>query len=380
MTIKLTMGANITVPNTVLDIKVNCGIDADFSAFRLYSNGKTKNDDDFIFYGQKQSLDGTVKLLSEGKNAHFIVNLTQLPLTVDKVAFSVTLDGHYKISSLQTLSIDVAKNDSVIAHCPVEIESRQEVALILGELYRRNNEWKFRFIDQGFNGGLKPLAVFYGVVIEDPSKNTPTSNNHDIPRTSAVILQKNQKVSLKKEFGDKLSKINIGLGWDPVKHNSSSYFWNKDYNDDDHEIDLDASCIMLDSCKNIADVVWFGKLQSRCRSISHSGDNLTGEGEGDDEIILINLDEIPSKVDMLVFTINSYSGQNFNNIENASVRVLDQNKKELVRFNLSEKGAHTGMIIASMKRQNSDWDFKAHGIIANGSTYRDTLPIIKREL
>lgn len=373
MTIKLTMGANITVPNTVLDIKVNCGIDADVSAFRLYANGKTKNDDDFIFYGQKQSLDGTVKLLSEGKHAHFIVNLTQLPLSVDKVAFSVTLDSHYKISSLQTLSIDVAKNNSIIAHCPVEIESRQEVALILGELYRRNNEWKFRFIDQGFNGGLKPLAEFYGVVIEDPSENTPTSNNHDIPRTSAVILQKNQKVSLKKEFGTKLSKINIGLGWDPVKSRPTSFFGIK-------KIDLDASCIMLDSNKNIIDVVWFCQLKSRCGSIIHSGDNRTGEGEGDDEVIQISLDNIPINVDMLVFTINSYSRQNFNNIENASVRVLDQNKKELVRFNLSEKGPHTGLIIASIQRQNSDWNFKAHGIIANGSTYRDTLPIIKREL
>ena len=140
----------------------------------------------------------------------------------------------------------------------------------------------------------------------------------------------------------------------------------------DTAIDLDASCIVLDSSKQLLDLVWFRELKSKDGSIVHSGDNRTGEGDGDDESIQVNLEQLPSGVKHLVFTVNSFTGQNFESVENAYCRIVDEvTGKELARFNLSDKGRHTGVVMAYLSRTAAGWDLTAIGTVANGRTAQD---------
>ena len=184
----------------------------------------------------------------------------------------------------------------------------------------------------------------------------------------AISLSKNQTISLEKEAGTGLKKIRMGLGWDPVK---PSGFFAKLLSSD-AAIDLDASCILLDSAKQAQDLVWFRQLKSNDGSIVHSGDNRTGEGDGDDESILVNLEQLPAGVKHLVFTVNSFTGQNFESVENAYCRIVDElTGKELARFNLSDKGRHTGVVMAYLSRTSAGWDLTAVGTVANGRTAQD---------
>ncbi|PHM47533.1 TerD family protein [Xenorhabdus miraniensis] len=187
-----------------------------------------------------------------------------------------------------------------------------------------------------------------------------------------VSLSKNQSVSLTKQSAS-LAKVNFGLGWDPVAKKKgflASLFGSSD------EIDLDASCILLDKSGNAIDTVWFGQLKSKCGSILHTGDNLTGEGDGDDEVICVDLIKLPVHVEYLAFTVNSFRGQTFNDVENAFCRVVDQNGKELARYQLNEQGSHTGIIISSLRRNGGQWDFTAHGVPCVGRTIDAMYPQI----
>ena len=184
----------------------------------------------------------------------------------------------------------------------------------------------------------------------------------------AISLSKNQTISLEKEAGTGLKKIRMGLGWDPVK---PSGFFAKLLSSD-AAIDLDASCILLDSAKQPLDLVWFRQLKSNDGSIVHSGDNRTGEGDGDDESIQVNLEQLPAGVKHLVFTVNSFTGQIFEAVENAYCRIVDElTGKELARFNLSDKGRHTGVVMAYISRTSAGWDLTAIGTVANGRTAQD---------
>ncbi|HHH9441296.1 TPA: TerD family protein [Pseudomonas aeruginosa] len=189
----------------------------------------------------------------------------------------------------------------------------------------------------------------------------------------ALTLSKNQTISLEKTAGGGLTSVSLGLGWDPVK---SGGFLKKLLGGGDDSIDLDASCILLDGGMNPVDLVWFRQLKSKDGSIKHSGDNLTGEGDGDDETIFVDLQRLPANVQHLVFTVNSFRGQTFDQVENAYCRILDESSnKELARFNLAEKGRHTGVVMASLSRGSSGWDFKAIGQSTNGRTADDLVSL-----
>ncbi len=184
-----------------------------------------------------------------------------------------------------------------------------------------------------------------------------------------VSLTKNQTISLSK-VSSALSQLTFGLGWDPLRAKKKGLFGGL-FSGGAGSIDLDASCILLNKNGNVLDTIWFGQLKSRCGAVVHSGDNLTGEGDGDDEVIRVNLEKLSANVEYLAFTVNSFRGQTFNEVENAHCRVLDQNNQELARYQLTEQGSHTGIIIASLSRQNGSWDFTAHGQAAQGRTIDD---------
>lgn len=184
----------------------------------------------------------------------------------------------------------------------------------------------------------------------------------------SVSLIKGQKISLDKESGHSLNKVFMGLGWDAVKKGG---FLGRLMGGGD--IDLDASCVLFSADKQPLDVVYFGQLKSKDGSIRHSGDNLTGDGEGDDEIIYVTLADIPAEVNYLVFTVNSYRGQNFNEVANAYCRLVDDRKAEIARYTISGGGDYTAMIMAKLYRHNGEWKMQAVGESMRGRTVADMI-------
>ncbi|MDR1874787.1 MAG: TerD family protein [Synergistaceae bacterium] len=185
----------------------------------------------------------------------------------------------------------------------------------------------------------------------------------------AVSLEKGQKISLEKEAGKSLTKVIMGLGWDVAQ--KRGFFGGKG-----GSIDLDASCVMFDGNRQ-ADTVWFRQLKSRDGSVVHTGDNLTGEGEGDDEQIIVDLSLVPANISALVFTVNSFTGQNFKNVGNAFCRIVDaSNKKEIARYDLTGGAENNAMVMAKIYRHNNEWKMHAIGEQATGKTFKDLMPTI----
>lgn len=188
----------------------------------------------------------------------------------------------------------------------------------------------------------------------------------------SVNLQKGQKITLTKEGGGALSSVVMGLGWDVAE--KKGFFG---FGGGSQSIDLDASCLMFDENRNLLDTVWFRQLKSKDGSIKHTGDNLTGDGDGDDEKIIVDLDKVPANVKSLVFTVNSFRGQTFAEVKNAFCRIVDQaTNQEVARYNLSAQGSHSAQIMAKLYRHNGEWKMHAIGENGNGTTFQDLMPQI----
>lgn len=195
----------------------------------------------------------------------------------------------------------------------------------------------------------------------------------------AISLAKEQKISLTKQAGGGLTKVFLGLGWDPVK--SKGGLFGGLFGGGGDSIDLDASCLMFDEQKQLVDTVWFRQLQSRDGSIKHSGDNLTGDGDGDDEVINVDLTRIPSNVKTLVFAINSFRGQTFDKVESAFCRLVDASKnQEMARYTLSDKTPVTAQIMAKVYRENGEWMMQALGVPANGTVQNQLVSTVQNYL
>lgn len=175
-----------------------------------------------------------------------------------------------------------------------------------------------------------------------------------------ISLEKGQKVELEKG----LTKIKVALGWDTQKYQGAANF------------DLDASAFLLDKQGKLTsdeDIVFYGmqktggKLVHKSGAIIHSGDDLTGGGEKDNEIITVELDKVPSTVDKIVFPVNIYEyekrKQNFGMVSRSFIRLIDaSNNKELLRYDLGEDySTQTSVIVAEVYRHNGDWKFHAVG-------------------
>lgn len=172
-----------------------------------------------------------------------------------------------------------------------------------------------------------------------------------------LSLRKGGNISLSKEGGASLNKIIIGVGWDERATDGS-------------DVDLDANVFLLDGngkVRSDADFIFYNQLKSACGSVEHMGDNLTGGDDGDDEQIVIMLQEVPADVHKVAVTVTIYdaeaNGQNFGMVSNAFIRVVDNNNgKEMLRYDLSvDSDTETAMIFAEVYRYRGDWKFKAIG-------------------
>lgn len=191
-----------------------------------------------------------------------------------------------------------------------------------------------------------------------------------------VNLSKGQAISLEKSDGAGLTSVAMGLGWQAKQR---SGFLGKLLSSGD--IDLDASAVMF-SGQQTADVVYYRQLKSKDGSVVHTGDNLTGgTGGGDDEIITVDLTKVPAEVDQIVFTVNSFTGQTFAEVENAFCRLVDQaGGQELARYTLTGGGPYTAQIMAKVSRSGAGWQMTAIGAPSRGRTFKDLIPDILPQL
>jgi tellurium resistance protein TerZ len=189
-----------------------------------------------------------------------------------------------------------------------------------------------------------------------------------------VSLVKGQSVSLVKSGGGTLSRVRMGLGWDAMK--KKGLFGSRS-----QSIDLDASCLAFDASGRLVDQVWFQQLASKDGSIQHTGDNLTGAGDGDDESIIVDLTRLPAPIQTLVFVVNSFTGQDFSQIENAFCRIVDSSTEtELARYELTGSGRHNAQVMAKVTRDGAGWTMTAIGAVAQGRTFQELLPVVAQHL
>ncbi|SHK30258.1 TerD family protein [Tepidibacter formicigenes] len=184
----------------------------------------------------------------------------------------------------------------------------------------------------------------------------------------AISLQKGQRIDLTKG-NPGLSKIMVALGWDPAKKSAGGFLGSL-FGGGTSAIDCDASVLMLNENGKLAnknDLIYFGNLKSKCASVKHSGDNLTGDGDGDDEQIFVELSKVPSNIHKLVFVVNIYDcvrrKQDFGHIGNAFIRIVNlSNNQEITRFNLTDDySGKTTLIVGEVYRHNGEWKFAAIG-------------------
>ena len=173
----------------------------------------------------------------------------------------------------------------------------------------------------------------------------------------AISLQKGQKVDLTKG-NPSLKKILIGLGWDVNKY------------DGGFDFDLDAAAFLLGANGKVSsdeDFVFYNNLKHKSGSVEHMGDNLTSEGEGDDEEIRVDLSKVPADVDKIDFTVTIYDAdarkQKFGQVSNAYIRVVDETTgKEIIRYDLGEDfSIETAVVVGEIYRNRGEWKFNAIG-------------------
>ncbi|MNC35791.1 General stress protein 16U [compost metagenome] len=186
----------------------------------------------------------------------------------------------------------------------------------------------------------------------------------------AINLSKGQKIDLTKT-NPGLTKITVGLGWDTNKYDGGKDF------------DLDVSVFLTNASGKVAketNFIFFNNKQNENGSVVHTGDNRTGDGEGDDEQIQVDLPNVPADVEKIAFTITIYEAeqrsQNFGQVSRSYVRILNEaNSEELIRFDLGEDfSIETGVVVGELYRNAGEWKFSAIG-----SGYKDGLAGLTRD-
>lgn len=357
----------------------------DTAAFLLGENRRVAREEDFVFYGNLRHTSGSVE--HKGGTANTVgcpdmeqisVNLPLVPENVNYIAITATIydaesrqqnfgqvaDAYIRIadeeSGQELLRYNLGNNFSV------------ETAIIVGEIYRHKGEWKFNAVGGGYKGGLAALCNSFGIEVAEDEGNSPpppTAKRQSEspvlrPGLTAVNLKKGQKISLEKRDGSGLKRVLVGLGWDPANPTGSGIIESLTGN-----IDCDASAFLCTDgyIAENSDIIYFGRLQHKSGAVKHMGDNLTGEGEGDDEQIWVNLAQLPRRYDKIVFVVNIFhffkTKQHFGMIKNAFMRIVDaETGRELCRFSLTDD--YSGMkavIFGELYRREDKWLFAPIG-------------------
>ncbi len=337
----------------------------DVSLFGLDGAGRLSDDAYMVFYNQPSSPEGSIRVAPRADGGDFTVDLTAVPAGIHRLVVTAAVDGAGTMAQLVQGQVVIrAGGQEVARHTTTGADYTGERALMLFELYRKDGGWRLTVVGQGFDGGMAALVRHFGGEVDDEPAAAPPPAAPPVPLGKVTLdkgrvsLAKNQTVSLAKGGKPVLGQVAMGLGWDPARAGTS--------------IDLDASCLVLDAVGEKIDMVWFAGKEGGGGAIVHSGDNLTGEGEGDDEVITVDLGRVPAAADVLLFTVNSYKRHPFTEVTNAYCRLFDLGTgEELVHFALTGSEPRTGVFMAALFRSGAGWDMTALGSFEDGRTVRE---------
>ncbi|NKR65343.1 stress protein [Rhodococcus hoagii] len=390
----LAKGQNAPLQSDTITISVALSAPADVSALLLTESGKVRTDADFVFYNQPTGPGVQLVTRPGGAGANLQITTSQVPADIDKVRAIITLDtpgATFGQFPAPTAHVADATGNLLYDYC-IDGLSSESVVIAL-EVYRRQGAWKVRAVGQGYAGGFAALVTDHGITVDDaptpapapvpaapaaapepaytppqpaytpppappqpayipPPPPQPTEVN--LTKGRPVSLAKGQKVNLRKDGGVALTTVKMGLGWDPVE--KRGMFGSRAI-----DIDLDASAVLF-ADDQIVDVCYYGQLRSKDGSIQHQGDNLTGAGDGDDEVINVDLTRVPPYVTTIIFIVTSYKGQTFAQVQNAFCRLIDATTdSELARYTLHGGMPFTGMVMAKVFRSADGWKLQAIG-------------------
>lgn len=404
---QLTKGANAPLTASRVTLTVDVAAPADLSALLVTEDGRVRSDADFVFYNQPTGPGVRCLQPSAGQPWRVEVDLAAVPADVHAVRLVTSLDD--TSSTFGRVGQPVAR---VADHAGTPLASftmsdlATESIVVALELYRRGGAWKVRAVGQGYAGGLADLVTDHGVSVDDtpappaapappvaPPAPAPVAAPAPAPvaapapvpvaappaepgevqltKARPVSLSKGQKVSLVKDGGVALTMVRMGLGWDPVR--KRGMFGSREV-----EIDLDASAILFAGTEPV-DVAFYNNLRTRDGSVQHTGDNRTGDGEGDDETILIDLTRVPVHVTDLMLVVTSYEGHTFEQVQNAFCRLVDHTTgAELARYTLAGGMPFTAMLMARVYRQGPTWKLQAVGEGMQARVPTETVPFLMR--
>ncbi|MEU8922248.1 TerD family protein [Kitasatospora sp. NPDC048545] len=431
----MTQGGNAPLTAARVTVEVTAPKALDVSGLLLTDAGKVRSDDDFVFFNAPNGPGVSHRPATAGAPDAITVDTRAVPADITKIVVTASPADQVSTfaGTEPTATVRDADSGEVLAtFTPPRLGL--ETALIVVEVYLRNGAWKVRAVGQGYANGLAGIATDFGVSVEDtpapaaPARNAPqapaappapvaaapapadptlqlpspptappappaappattpvdprialTTGSHPMPPVppappaappapaapakitldkGRVSLVKGSSVSLVKNGRPFLSSVRMALGWEPAARGRS--------------VDLDASCLAFDARHKRLETAWFMKLNIFNGAIAHSGDNLTGGGDGDDELITVHLEGLPAEVHGLVFVVNSFSGQKFTDVKNAYCRLLDAGtNEELVRFDLTHSEPRTGVVMCKLvRRPGGEWEMTALGEYVDGKTAR----------
>jgi tellurite resistance protein TerA len=354
----LVPGGNAPIPNGDLTVTVTYspidGADIDVSAFQLTSTGKVRGDNDMCFYGQPSVSAGALRLAESAPGcAVFALNPNGIEASIEKIALTATIyENRAKFATCSNLALKVvgAPGGEQI-DAPITTAGMQETALILGEFYRRNGQWKFRLVAQGFAGGLEPLAKNFGVEIAAPAPTpTPAATPKPAPapapapskiNLNKITLDKNTaSISLEKkaDFGE----IKINLNWNRGSSGGFLSFGKSS------SIDLDLGCLfeMQDGVKGCVQALGncFGNYRND-PYIELMGDDRTG-AVTDGEWLRINGAQWKDMKRILVFAFIYEGAPNWKSTD--GIVTLYAPGQPPIEVRLNEEGGRHGVCAIAM--------------------------------
>lgn len=334
----------------------------------VHFNHLTSNDGIITHSGDHRTGDGP----GDDEAVHIAyANLHREVHALAFVATSYTRDGFERVRNVRVRAM-LADTMQQLFEEPVNVAAGSESSVLVGVLYREGT-------DCLFDSTQMPVpANTFVPIIQHLQSSEPflTERFHRVtPGTGGILfklptdLRKGESFKLKTDLPSH-EQITLGLGWDVARNK---------------QIDLDVSCVCFDAHNQVVETVFFGRLATSNGSIRHSGDNVTGEGDGDDEQLYINFSRIPASTTALVLVINSYRGTPFRHVRNAFVRAfLPATNEELVRFHLSEFSTdHTALVVCKLQRlptTKGTWVLTALGHATHGRVYKDSLPVMEQAL
>lgn len=366
----LAMGANAALPTNrfKLGLTLPVGLSIDVSAMTLYAGGKVRGDGDMCFYNQATIWNGAVAMDVPYKGLQrFSFDLDQLPDGVEKIVVTATIDAQGgTFAQAGDISIEGPGLGMTIAG-----EGRQEAALILCEIYKRQGAWKIRNVGQGFNGGLAALATHFGVEVAAEPKPAAPPAPPPSPASSPISLSKisltkqDKTVSLKKTDG-RFGKIRVNLNWNQ-RRRSSGMFGLKSA-----AIDLDLGAFVEDKHGNITAVQALGNSfgdYDYFPYVTLLGDDRTG-AVSDGEWLEINGDMWPEFHRVLIYAFIYEGAPNWSETDGV-VRVMVPGQPE-IEVRMNEFGSALGTCaVAYLENKGGEIKVSREVSFHQGQRYMD---------